>query len=90
VIGLGAIAWLLAARSSTTPRSAAWVGSAGGPAGGGGGANVADGLADHRAHRGPIEGLEAAVGERGESAGISSATTSVRAETAIRARWDRP
>jgi hypothetical protein len=34
-----------------------------------GGADVADGLADHRAHDGLIEGLEAAVGEHGESAG---------------------
>lgn len=32
---------------------------------GGGGADVADGLADHRAHRRLIEGVEAAVGERG-------------------------
>lgn len=36
-----------------------------------GGADVADGLADHCAHCGHIEGLEAAVGERGESAGES-------------------
>jgi hypothetical protein len=37
-----------------------------------------------------VEGVEAAVGECGESAGISSATSFVRPETAIRARWDRP
>ncbi|MGW9122378.1 hypothetical protein ACWGRV_38285 [Streptomyces sp. NPDC055663] len=54
------------------------------------GSDAADGLADHGAHRGGVEGLEAAVGERGESAGSGSATVSARAETAIRARWDRP
>ncbi|MFD3662783.1 hypothetical protein ACFWVF_19650 [Streptomyces sp. NPDC058659] len=34
-----------------------------------GDADVADGLADHGAHGGLIDGLEAAVGERGESVG---------------------
>ena len=55
-----------------------------------GGADVADGLADHGAHRGGVEGL-AAVGERGEAAGESSSATSLlRLETAVRARWDSP
>ncbi|MFF4466848.1 hypothetical protein ACFY13_46350 [Streptomyces mirabilis] len=60
---------MLAARSSTTRRSVVSAGSAGGSAGDGGGADVADGLADHRAHRGRGESLQAAVGERGEAAG---------------------
>lgn len=55
-----------------------------------GGADVAEGLADHGTHPGRVEGLEAAVGERGEAAGVSSATLLLRPETAIRARWDRP
>ncbi|MEU6184212.1 hypothetical protein [Streptomyces coeruleorubidus] len=55
------------------------------------GADVPNGLADHRARRGLIEGLEAAVSERGKSAGDqSSATSPLRPETTIRARWDRP
>ncbi|MDX2557652.1 hypothetical protein [Streptomyces stelliscabiei] len=60
---------MLAASLSTTRRSAASAGSTDGSAGGTGGADVTDGLADHRAHRRLIEGLEAAVGERGESPG---------------------
>lgn len=55
-----------------------------------GGADGTDGSADHHAHHSFIESLEAAARERGESAGISSVTSPLRPETAIRARWDRP
>ncbi|MFF0430081.1 hypothetical protein ACFYUJ_37680 [Streptomyces sp. NPDC004520] len=48
-------------------------------------ADVVGGLADHDAHRGGVEVLEAAVGKRGKSA-VTSATTCVRLETAIKAR----
>ena len=54
------------------------------------GADIADGLADHGAHRGLIEGLQAAVGERRSQAVVSSATSPLRPETAIRARLDKP
>ncbi|WP_331734194.1 MULTISPECIES: helicase associated domain-containing protein [unclassified Streptomyces] len=37
----------------------------------GGGADVADGLADHRVHSGRVKGLKAAVNERGEAVGGS-------------------
>ncbi|MFD4144595.1 hypothetical protein [Streptomyces sp. NPDC058572] len=64
------IACAPANRSSTTAHSAATLGStSGGSAGGGGGADVPDGLADHSAHHGNVEGRQAAVGEPGESAG---------------------
>ncbi|WP_326708195.1 hypothetical protein OG758_01300 [Streptomyces sp. NBC_01474] len=52
-------------------------------------ADVGDGLAADGAHRGLIKGRQAAVGERGEAAGISSARSLLRTTT-VRARWDRP
>ncbi|MEU0390270.1 hypothetical protein [Streptomyces chartreusis] len=68
-------------------RNAASAGSAGESVVGGGGADVADGLANRRAHRRLIEGVEVAVGERGESAGDQLRTSPVRPERAIWARW---
>ncbi len=57
------------------------------------GSDVADGLAGHGAHGRLVEGRQAAMRERGEAACFvisRAATPSERAETSIRARWDRP